>query len=49
MLGRSYHMLRAERINQTFTTFSQSVPRSDEAAVSAEPCFLQTIDTRQLN
>jgi hypothetical protein len=42
-------MFRVERVDQTFTTFSQAVPRSDEAAMSAEPCFLQTIDVRQLS
>jgi hypothetical protein len=49
MFNRSYHMFRLERISRTLTTFSQSVPRFDGAAMSAEPCFLQTIDVRQLS
>jgi hypothetical protein len=44
-------LLRAssERITQAFATFFQSVPKFDGAAMSAEPCFLQTIDVRQLS
>jgi hypothetical protein len=49
MLGRSYRMLRVKHMNQAFTMFSQSVPRFDDAAMSAEPCFLQTVDVGQLN
>jgi hypothetical protein len=42
-------MVRVKRMNQAFTTSSQSVPRFDGAAMIAQPCFLQIIDVRLLN